>query len=157
MSNKKLSPTATRGMTVAEKLRHYTAPSGDGCWPWTGTLNENGYGQFYHKGKLRSAHRESFKEHIGPIPKGCQVRHMCDNKGCVNPAHLGVGTPGDNVRDMLTAPGYSPRKLDAQKVAQMRELYATGRYTKKEVGERFGVNTSTAAKVINRRSWRYVA
>lgn len=78
----------------------------DGCWLWTGALNNMGYGQFYVRARRGNvlAHRWSYEHHNGPIGDGLFVMHSCDTPRCVNPAHLRVGTHQDNVDDM-TAKG----------------------------------------------------
>lgn len=71
----------------------------DGCWDWNGAKNvRNGYGSLYAEGRAWKAHRVSYEHHVGPIPEGMKVLHACDNPPCVNPAHLGVGTQRDNMR-----------------------------------------------------------
>jgi hypothetical protein len=74
--------------------------SGD-CWEWTGKLNDEGYGQFRHAGE-NSAHRTSWVLHHGPITDGLWVLHHCDNRRCVRPDHLYLGTVQDNVRDAMS-------------------------------------------------------
>ena len=71
-----------------------------GCWVWTATCNSWGYGQVRVGRKMTQAHRVSWGLRFGPIPDGSLVLHRCDVPCCVNPEHLFLGTPQDNVLDM---------------------------------------------------------
>jgi hypothetical protein len=73
-----------------------------GCWIWMGQIDKDGYGQFRMcaTDKWHKAHRASYELFVGEIPAGKNVLHTCDVPGCVNPAHLYIGTQKDNVRDM---------------------------------------------------------
>lgn len=71
------------------------------CWPWVGTVLQNGYGQFTTEGERRGVHRYSYEINVGPIPDGMTIDHVkdrgCVRTDCVNPAHLEVVTLMENV------------------------------------------------------------
>lgn len=88
--------------TVLERLMAKVEHDAAGCWLFRGCLVGHGYGRINIAGRLVLAHRASWAIHNGEVPAGKCVLHHCDKPGCINPAHLFLGTQADNVTDMIT-------------------------------------------------------
>ena len=115
------------------------------CWIWTGPKHggkkaPTGYGQMTRKELKGSvpAHRVSWLLHKGPIPEGLMVCHTCDNRICVNPDHLYLGTNADNMRDRSQRGYVHQRRLDEAKVREMRQLRQQG-WSWRKLAARYGV------------------
>ena len=80
------------------RIERYVERDANGCWLWMGALNRAGYAQLYLNGAARLAHRLAYAEHVGPIPDGLPLDHLCRVKRCVNPDHLEPVTASENVR-----------------------------------------------------------
>lgn len=80
-----------------------------GCWRWTGTINDRGYGMVWDQTRrtMRGAHRVTYENLVGQIPDGDEVDHVCRNRGCVNPEHLRIATHKQNAENRPAARGRS--------------------------------------------------
>lgn len=72
-----------------------------GCWEWKGLKMSSGYGHLKVFGKFVGAHRLSYELYKGQIPIDKEIMHLCDNRLCVNPDHLKLGTHKENMLDMV--------------------------------------------------------
>lgn len=84
--------------TTKDRFDAKWSPGLGGCWVWHGSHNGVGYGELRIAGRKVYAHRWSYEHHVGPIPDGLQIDHLCRNPACVNPEHLEPVTPTENVR-----------------------------------------------------------
>lgn len=147
--------------TVAERFWAKVA-KGDGCWEWRGALNTGGYGMQVIQYRNTLAHRVSWELHNGPIPSGLLVCHRCDNRRCVRPDHLFLGTDADNFADMR-AKGRHPRgeqhgrrRLTAAQVVEIRERYAAGGVRLLDLSREFGVSQALLSLIVRGRKWAHL-
>lgn len=139
----------------------------DGCWVWSGAKNGSGYGTIgirrgYDRQVPMLTHRFSWELHHGPIPEGLWVLHRCDNPPCCNPAHLFLGTPMDNTRDMYSkGRGRAPTKGESHAMAKLsdedvRSILRASESSGVELAARFGVSPTTIGYIRKRRTWRHI-
>jgi hypothetical protein len=113
-----------------------------GCWNWTACKSpDSGYGEFRLRGKSWYAHRAAYDLFRGPLVDGMFVCHSCDNRACVNPAHLFLGTHADNMADMV-AKGRSKRSSVLTE-DQVRAIRSSSRTTR-DLAREFGVSQTLA-------------
>lgn len=133
------------------------------CWIWTASLDKNGYGQFrLNKYEMVKAHRLAWKIRKGNWAVNKCVLHSCDNRKCVNPTHLFLGLPKDNVADMIKKKRQhsgnvfgtdSPKaKLNERKVIYIRKKLHPQKY----LAKKFNVSIAAIKHVQMRRSWKWL-
>lgn len=137
------------------------------CWLWTGAVNSSGYGAVGWGGKVYTAHRvaawlEGMVGHPSAPPRSAatHVLHRCDNRRCCNPAHLFLGTYGDNNQDAYNkrrkvqprGAEHANAKLTPEQVRNIRTWSLSAR----ELARQMGVHESTILNVRHRRTYKNV-
>ena len=156
------------GKTIEERFWSKVDKSPvNGCWKWTASTNNRGYGCFYIHPKQTTAHRASWIIAFGKIPSGMCILHNCDNGhlGCVNPNHLFLGTQGDNMRDMYAKNRQSIRhgehagraaKLTEKQVIELRRKRLNKCRSYSSLSREYRITPSAAAMICRGRTWAYL-
>jgi len=133
------------------------------CHVWTRALSTVGYGKFgVAKGDIRYAHRVSWALAHGEIASNLCVLHKCDNRKCVNVAHLFLGTKPVNQRDMAakdrSAFGVrnAQARLTSWDIVEIRSAHKGGESIA-SIADRFSVSRSNIEHILKRRRWKRVA
>src|SRR5216683_2220131 len=144
------------------------------CWIWIGATTPQGYGsiatiRINGKGFTELAHRVAYELTYGDIPRGMFVCHTCDNRFCVNPSHLFLGTHQDNMQDMHqkgrsiehTKPERHARgerqhlaKLTAEQVQEIRSRIIGKRGERATLAREFGISKSAMSSLLNGETWK---
>ncbi len=132
----------------------------NGCWlwtayvmPWRSTQISGGYGRFRYKGRMWMAHRWSYNYFVGLIPNNLLVCHTCDNRKCVNPYHLFLGSYQDNMDDMVKKKRQnSPTKLTDKDIINIRIDARTG----SEIAKDYNVTKCHINQIKSKMYWKNI-
>jgi hypothetical protein len=131
---------------------------GTRCHEWTGYIQINGYGQIHNKGASCYVHHVAWELANGRKPKRLWVLHHCDNRKCVNPKHLFLGTRADNTADMMSKSRHahgervSSAKLTEKQV--MRILIDSRK--QKDIAKDYGVLPSCIGRIKSGDRWAHL-
>lgn len=136
-----------------------------GCWNWTASLTHTGYGRIRESGlnsRTLSAHRVSYLLYKGSIQNNLLVLHRCDNRKCVNPEHLFLGTSKDNAIDRERKGRSRPQRgelnansvLSNELVINIRNMYKNGKRLC-DISREFNIATSTIFNAIH-HTWKHI-
>ena len=134
----------------------------NGCWSFKGSLDK--YRDVYYNSKHYGAHRFSYILHYGKYEKGLCICHKCDNKGCVNPDHLFLGTQKDNMDDMWNKGRGNPpinkgEKNGSSKLTEKEVIQIKENRKMKSVAELsilFSISKSTIRDIYSNRTWKCI-
>jgi hypothetical protein len=139
----------------------------DECWEWLSRITTDGYGAFALNGKAKQrAHRVAYELTYGPIPTGLFVCHKCDNRLCVNPNHLFLGTNTDNRRDAARkGRGFVPpprvgelnanAKLTNRQAWEIKKMLADGVKTR-IIADKYSIAMRTVVNIKNGILWSHI-
>lgn len=137
-----------------DRFREKYQVNEQGCWVWTGPVDAEGYGKFKLKRKVFRAHRISWRIHYGRPPEKLFVCHRCDVRNCVNPRHLFLGTPADNMFDALKK-NRLKTKLTVSTAREALERFAQGE-TQASLAKAYGVSRVCIRELTSRESWKHL-
>ncbi len=171
-----MNPDHLTTVTPESRLWQRVDMNPDGCWLFKGAAKSR-YGRIQFRDRLDLAHRVAWILTYGEIPDGMWVLHKCDVPKCVRPDHLFLGTPKENVEDMMAKgrhyhgdeqwtrkhPERVPRgeemvtsKLTEGQVRRIRDRFAAGGVSKNRLAREEGVSHPTIRRIIARKVWKHI-
>ena len=144
--------------TVAERLAAKTNTQClNECHEFTGFLMATGYGQIRASGKTLYVHRVAWVLANGEIPDGMYVCHRCDNRRCVNPEHLFLGSFDDNMADMVSKQrqAHGSRGFHAKLTEAQAQEIRTAKGNQRAIAAAYGVSQPTVSMLRNGHTWKY--
>ena len=151
------------GLSTAERLEWYSHPEpNSGCILWHGHYDWGGYARINLPvpggNHVYKAHRVAWQVKNGPIPAGMHLCHKCDNRGCINPDHLFLGSNAENMADKV-AKGRQARgeKMRVNKLtaSQVMEIYNMEGSTR-QIAAKVGIGKSQVHLIKSGQGWRHL-
>lgn len=147
---------------IIRKFFSRVSESKNGCWEWIGGINSSGYGCFKFQEKQQLTHRLSYSWFVGPIECGKLICHLCNNKKCVNPHHLYLGTQFENMRDAVkdglieVGEKSSSSKLKYKDVVSIKKEYKNSNLTQYELAKKYKTVQTNIHMIVSGKTWKNV-
>jgi hypothetical protein len=148
--------------TISRFNNKLSSPDINGCINFNGEILSSGYGRMCINYKKIVAHRISYIINFGSIPKGKLVLHKCDNRKCVNPYHLFIGSYQDNMDDKVNknrqSKGVSTNiaKLTDELVKNIRLDISLGFISLKKLAKKYKISYPTILDIKRKRTWKHI-
>lgn len=134
------------------------------CWNWTGFKNKRGYGAIGFRSKVWRVNRLSWFLHKGPIPKGKEICHRCNNPSCFRPSHLFAGTHLQNMQQAFrqkripikNGENHWASKLSDKDVIEIRKRYVLGTNSRHVLAKEFGVSHGLIYLIASGVIWQHI-
>lgn len=131
------------------------------CWNWIGYVNYAGYGIFYYQKEPRiKAHRYAYELTHGNIADNMLVCHSCDNRQCVRPDHLFLGTYLDNNRDCITKERNPRGERNGQSILTEKEVLEIralkGKLSLSKLAAKYRVKPAAIGKILRGERWKHI-
>ena len=139
---------------------HYRVDDATGCHEWLRAKNK-GYGHLFDSDRwaVVGAHIFAYERLHGKVPEGMHVCHSCDNRGCVNPAHLFLGTNTDNRLDSVVkrrhafGSRHGRAKIDEAQAEAIKQAWKAGGASQKQIAQQFGISQTQVSRIVNNQRW----
>jgi len=144
-----------------ERIARFAVRAENGCLEWTGALNDAGYARMNIDKRNVRVHRLNWELTRGPVPAGVHVLHRCDNRKCIDPLHMFLGSDADNVKDMMAkgrgciGERQGASKLTLLEVQAIRSL--PQHMTHKEVADIFQISFQQVSRIRRGLNWNHVS
>lgn len=132
------------------------------CWEWVGSIGKSGYGVFQRGYRKYASHRISWELANGAIPDEQFVLHRCDNRACVRPDHLFLGSHWDNMQDMVQK-GRNTKgedchfaKLTEKAIREIRCSMVAFEKSPEELAKKYNVTPSLVRLIAREKTWKHV-